>query len=212
MIARGNQEVFFSHARRWAKGLLKIADVNVNILGVDNINIDTTYVYVSNHSSLYDIPIILASLKQDVRIMYKRELEKIPVFGSMLKKSPYIGITRTNPHNAMSSIDEALKSIKGNVSVIMFPEGTRSKDGNLGPFKRGAFSLASRSGRQIVPVAIIGSTKVLASKALILCAHQKVTVILNKPIQASDSPSRAEEQELMKRIHNIISETIKKEL
>lgn len=152
---------FHSYARRWARKLLKIAGIKLEIEGLENINPNETYIFVSNHSSLFDIPVLQSSLPNDFRIIYKKELEKIPIFGYGLKKSPYIGIIRDDPRQSMKSIEQAIATIQNGSSVLIFPEGTRTKDGNLGEPRRGAFFLATHSQKPIVPIAIKGTYEIL---------------------------------------------------
>ena len=207
MVLSNDNRVFHPIARRWSKAILNAAGVELNIYGQEKLDKNQTYIYVTNHSSLFDIPIVIASLNDNVRIMYKRELEKYPVFGYSLKRSPFIPVTRSNPKNAMGSIQEAIDIIKANESVIMFPEGTRSKDGKLGNFKRGAFMLASRSCKPIVPVAIIGSASILPSGSLFL-NKGKISVIIDNPITNDAELSRNEENDLMNFVHERISDML----
>jgi len=160
MLIRGGA-VFHKFARVWSKFLLLIAGLKVKIR---NSNTDFPFrnvIYISNHSSLFDIPVLLASLNDDARIMYKDELEKIPIFGWCLKMSPFLSVKREDPAQAMQSIRDAIKSIAIGDSVIIFPEGTRSEDGSLGEFKKGAFLLAAKSGKDIIPIVIKGTADVM---------------------------------------------------
>ncbi len=154
---------FHSFARRWARRLLKISGIEVVVEGSENLQKQETYVFIANHSSLFDIPVLQASIENDFRIIYKKELEKIPVFGYGLKKSPYIGIVREDPRKSMQSLELAIQTIQNGASVLIFPEGTRSKNGNLGIPRRGAFLLATRSGKPIVPIAIKGTYEILSN-------------------------------------------------
>lgn len=154
---------FHRYARCWAKKLLRIARIQIKIEGIENINPNETYIFVANHSSLFDIPVLQASIPNDFRIIYKKELEKVPIFGYGLKKSPYIGIVREDPRQSMQSVEQAILTIQNGASVLVFPEGTRTKDGNLGEPHRGAFRLATRSEKPIVPIAIKGTYEILSN-------------------------------------------------
>jgi 1-acyl-sn-glycerol-3-phosphate acyltransferase len=135
--------------------------------------------------------------------MYKKELEKIPFMGWALKSSPFISVNRSDPRNAMAGLEEALKSVQEDVSVVIFPEGTRSKDGSLGAFKRGAFVLASRSGKTIIPITIVGTNKILPSNSFDFTRGQ-VKLIIGKPITAGNIVDRSDEKELMNSVRSTI--------
>lgn len=203
----GRKDVFYKHARRWALRLLRVCKVNVQISGIENIQPGSTYIYVSNHSSLFDIPVMLGMIPDDIRIMYKKELEKVPFLGMALKSSPFISVNRSDPRNAMAGLEEAIKSVQEDVSIVIFPEGTRSKDGTLGAFKRGAFVLASRSGKTIIPISIVGTNKILPTKSFDF-KHGQVKLIVGKPMAVGKLIDRTEEKALM----NTVRETIEKGL
>ncbi len=149
------------HYRGWARRLLWVCGIKVEVQGLEKLQDGQSYVFIANHSSYLDIPSIFVAINKPMRIVYKKELEKIPFFGWFLKKSDFIAVNREDTGFSRKTFIEALKLIRENVSVLFFPEGTRSKDGKLGEFKRGAFLLASKSGKPIVPVAIIGANKLL---------------------------------------------------
>ncbi|MBI5325255.1 MAG: 1-acyl-sn-glycerol-3-phosphate acyltransferase, partial [Ignavibacteriae bacterium] len=96
----GRKDVFYGNARRWGNILLNICNVKVQLKGVENIQNNETYIYVSNHSSLFDIPVLLGYIPDDIRIIYKRELEKIPFLGWALKSSPFIPVNRSDPRDS----------------------------------------------------------------------------------------------------------------
>ncbi len=192
----------------WSKLLLKIVGIKVEIYGLENLEKNKSYIYAVNHSSLFDIPILLSGLNDNARIMYKEELEKIPIFGYGLKKSPFISIERSDARNAMTAVENAAKSIREGDSVIIFPEGTRSPDGTLGVFKRGAFLLASKSGKTIVPVTLVGSSEILAKGAKRF-KEGTVKMIIDKEI-LNNSDSREGQVKLMNTVREIISNNLEK--
>ncbi|MCK5741262.1 MAG: 1-acyl-sn-glycerol-3-phosphate acyltransferase [Chlorobi bacterium] len=204
---RGDPGLFNRIGRKWSKFLLKLFGIRCSINGLEKLDPDKTYVYVCNHSSLFDIPVVMASLKENVRIMYKKELEKIPIFGYGLRKSNFIAVTRSNPRNAMASIEEAVKTVQENASVLVFPEGTRSVDGKLGSFKRGAFILASRSEKEIVPVAIQGTSAILPSKSF-KAQSGDVVVNIGHPMSFDSSDDRAAENRFMNEVRDEISKML----
>jgi 1-acyl-sn-glycerol-3-phosphate acyltransferase len=145
-------------ARAWAKTLLFFAGVKVRLEGeVNSLEPEGPYVFMANHQSAFDIFVLLAGLPVPFRWVAKAELFKIPIFGPAMKRAGYISINRDNPRNAVKSLNEAAQKIRDGVSVVVFPEGTRSKDGILLPFKSGGFVLAIKSQTPIVPTALIGT-------------------------------------------------------
>ncbi len=139
--------------------------------------------------------------------MYKRELEKIPFFGWFLKKSDFIAIEREEAISARGSLNKALELIKQDVSVLIFPEGTRSSDGNLKEFKKGAMFLAVRSGKPIVPVAISGTCKLLPRGSLFIRTG-RVKVTIGKPLELSATGGKAEFDKITKTLHDKIYEML----
>jgi 1-acyl-sn-glycerol-3-phosphate acyltransferase len=197
---------YYQLARQWAGKLLKAAGVRIETIGEEKLNPDMTYIYAANHSSLFDIPAVFAGLKDDVRIIYKKELEKIPAFGAGMRKSPYIGINRDNPREAMKSMEEAIEHIRRGDSVIVFPEGSRSKSGEVQSFKRGAFMLASRSGKPIVPVTVLGASDVMPAGTFNLRGGV-IRLIIDDPIELTGQIDKKQEQELMHEVRETIVTT-----
>ncbi len=187
----------------WAKILLWIAGIKVEVIGLENLDEGENYVYVSNHMSGFDIPVVMASLPGQIRIVFKKELTKIPIFGWQLKIGPYILIDRENPAKAMESLEIAKRKIEKGVSVLLFAEGTRSLDGNIQPFKRGAFTLATRSGKKIVPITIKGTFEILPKRKFKI-KPGVVKLFIDKPIKHNGSIDKKSELELMEKVRNII--------
>lgn len=148
----GIRSAYFSLSRQWSAVLLFLAGVHVNIRGLEHLEPVQSRIYVVNHTSYFDIPIVLASIPDTIRIMYRKNLERIPFLGWSIARSPFIGIKREKARDAMKGIDEAVLSISIGESVLIFAEGTRSVNGRLGQFKRGAFLLASRSVNPSFPL------------------------------------------------------------
>jgi 1-acyl-sn-glycerol-3-phosphate acyltransferase len=196
--------VFFWLARRWARGVLTICGLQLRVTGEDLVDRSSHYVYVSNHASLFDIPVLTAGLPTDIRIVYKKELEKIPIFGWNLKWGPYIAIDRGNKIDALRSVEEAARRIHDGDSVLLYAEGTRTQDGRLQPFKRGAFNLAVKSGIPIVPVTINGTYTIMAKGSLAI-RPGPVGVVLHSPIAPHQEGGREEEMRVMEEVHRAIA-------
>lgn len=206
-ILFGNH-TFAKFARSWSKFLILIIGVKIKVEGLENLDINSNYVFISNHSSMIDIPILLSTLNYDARIIYKKELEKVPIFGYGLKKSSFIGIVREEPRKAIESINNAVKAIKAGASVIVFPEGTRSQFGELGEFKKGAFMLAFRSGKSIVPVTLHNAYNILP-KGSSRFKSGDAKIQIGKPIKVPLKASKKEEEELIAECQRVVSENLK---
>lgn len=203
----GMRKAYFICARQWSSVLLKCAGVRVQVTGMEHLYPMESRIYVVNHTSYFDIPIILATIPDTVRIMYRKNLERIPFMGWSLAASPYIGIQREKARDAMKGIEEAVKSVSIGESVIIFAEGTRSKNGRLGPFKRGAFLLASRSEKQIIPIAI-GGAHVIMPKDQLRFFSGSVTVTILPKIEPVHGMSKEQEIVLQNRVHGLINDAL----
>jgi 1-acyl-sn-glycerol-3-phosphate acyltransferase len=149
-------------ARWWARGVLAAAGVKVRVRMHATLDPKQSYVVMPNHLSMVDIWAVFVAVPVPLRFIAKKQLGWIPIFGWAMRAGRFIFIDRQNASAARRSIEEAAKKIHDGVSVVIFPEGTRSRDGRLGPFKKGAFHLAINSGAQVVPVAIRGSREIMA--------------------------------------------------
>jgi 1-acyl-sn-glycerol-3-phosphate acyltransferase len=153
--------VHFYCAVPWAKAILKVSGVQVELKGAERISDQVPSIYMANHCSYFDIFALLSALPVDFKFIVKQELMSIPIFGHAMKRAGYIGIERKEPRKALKSMHEAAERIRSGASVLIFPEGTRSDDGRLQPFKPGGFHLALKSGCDIVPVTIQGSHSIV---------------------------------------------------
>lgn len=178
--------------RRWSRILLWLFGVKATVRGAEKLKKGTNYVYLPNHSSYLDIIALGATIPDDIRFIFKRELAKIPLFGWSLSSGPYILIDRTDARHAMESIEMAARQIAEGASVVIFPEGTRSHDGKIGPFKRGGIHLAIKSGVPMVPVAVRGTYRLL-SRHDKKVRPGKVEVIIGQPIEGNPMATKGEE-------------------
>jgi 1-acyl-sn-glycerol-3-phosphate acyltransferase len=150
-------------ARVWARSLLAIAGVRVKVEGLQKLTPGASYVFASNHLSYMDTPVILANIPADFRFMAKDGLFKIPLLGTHLSQAGHIPVPRHDPRAAVKTMTQAAESIRArNISLLIFPEGGRSHDGVLKPFKDGAAYIAIKAGVPIVPLSISGTHEILA--------------------------------------------------
>lgn len=197
-------------SRQWGITVQKLCRMTVRVINADRYTPGGSYIVVANHTSLLDIPALMGSMELSLRFVYKKELEKIPIFGTMLRKSPYIAVERDNARQGMETVITAVQELDAGQCVVVFAEGTRSKDGTLAPFKRGAFMTAARSRRPLLPVAIVGTHGVLPSGTFSL--HPGVVEL--RIGQPYTQPIETREQELaaMKELHRRINEMLPEQM
>lgn len=195
---------YFFLSRVYSRGVLFISGVKLLVKGTENVEQGKTYVYVSNHSSMFDIPALMAAFPGRVSIVFKKELARIPIFGWQLVTGPFILIDRQNPEKAMKSIERAKNLMSNkNISVVLFAEGTRSKTGEVQPFKRGAFYLAARVNHPIIPVAIRGADEIMPKGKLII-KKGTIEVVFGKEIDTSTVKNKNDEIRLMEEVREKI--------
>lgn len=189
-------------ARLWAKILLFLGNTKVKVIGTENILHGKPQIFMGNHQSDFDILISLAHIPVQFRWIAKKELFAIPIFGAAMRSAGYIEIDRENREKALQSLDEASLRIRNGKSIMTFPEGTRSRDGKIKPFKHGVFYLAIKSGVPIVPVSIVGSGKIMPKRSLRIKPGQ-IRMIIGKPIEVKDYDINRR-HELIARVRNEI--------
>ena len=169
-------------SRIWAWAILKIGGVKLKVEGLGRLDPGRPYIFIANHQSNIDIPILVQSLPGfQLRWIAKRELMLIPFFGWAMWASGHIVVDRANRAKAMTSLRVARERVRGGISVVIFPEGTRSTGGELLPFKRGGFLLAAKTDAPIVPVTIKGSGRLMPKGDWRIRGGQ-VEVIVSEPI------------------------------
>lgn len=154
------------YGKIWGRVALRLAGTRVEVHGADKIPQDSPLIFMGNHQSNFDILTLYAGLPHHFSWIAKKELFSIPLFGYAMKRAGYLPLDRSDGRRALKTMESAAEKIRSGVSVIIFPEGTRSLDGKLIPFKRGGFLLAARAGVPIVPFTINGSASVNPPKQL----------------------------------------------
>lgn len=146
---------------KWAKSIMKLAGAKIDIIGLENIPKDSTVLFVSNHQSNFDIPLLMSCIDVPKGFIAKKELESWPFISTWMKYINCIFMDRTNLRKSAQSIVEGIKLLKSGYSMVVFPEGTRSKGKPIEEFKAGSFKLATKSKCIIVPITINGTYKLL---------------------------------------------------
>ncbi|HKC55709.1 MAG TPA: lysophospholipid acyltransferase family protein [Vicinamibacterales bacterium] len=175
----------FAHwcARTWSRLILVTTGVRVEVSGLERLDRERAYVFVANHQSIYDIPIVFWSLPYQIRIIAKASLGRFPFLGWHLSRTGHILVDRRHPNRA-AIFGRASRLMREGLSLIVFPEGTRSRDGRVAPFKGGSFYLALEAGLPVVPIAIVGSRHVML-KGRLATSPGRVKLIVHEPIDTT---------------------------
>jgi 1-acyl-sn-glycerol-3-phosphate acyltransferase len=195
-----------AYARTWARVGLLLAGVRLEAEGRENIPRDRAVIYMPNHQSNFDILALYAGLPVQFRWLAKEELFRIPLFGFAMRRSGYIPIDRTDRKKAFHSMTEAARRIAEGTSVIVFPEGTRSPDGGILPFKKGGFVLALQAGAPIVPVAIEGCREIMPKNSRWIRGGT-IRVRIFPAVETADRTA-ADREQLQEAVRRPISEAV----
>jgi 1-acyl-sn-glycerol-3-phosphate acyltransferase len=185
-LVRGDlrRDVIDDRTRWFGRRVIDLLDIRLTATGADRVPLERAYVYMSNHQSHLDIPVLYATLPSPtIRMLGKTELFQIPLWGRGLRAAEFIEVDRSNPIAARKSIDYAAQLVNDGVSIYLAPEGTRSRDGRIGTLKKGGFHLALGTGAPIVPVAVKGTIDILPRGAKDMRKGQTVEVTIGAPIQ-----------------------------
>ena len=199
---RGNW--VFQMARLWSHGFLFFSGVRLDVDYSIPLSSDQRCIYMSNHQSVFDIPALIVSLPGQTRLLAKQSLFRIPIFGWAMKAGGFISIDRKNRSKAKESFDSAVSRLKEGSSTLVFPEGTRSLDGELQPFERGGFLLALKSGLPIVPVGVIGSMAIRRRGSYVV-RPGGITVRYGRPLKVEDFGVRGK-QALIRQVREAIAD------
>ena len=165
----------------WARLLCQLSGIQVEISGLENILQDRAQVFVANHQGFFDIFALSGYLPVQIRWVAKASLFKIPFVGWSMKAAGYISVDRSNKKKAYQSFVATVEKIKQGYSVVIFPEGTRSEDGTVGPFKKGGHLLAVRAKAPMVPLTLIGTGNIIKKRSLVI-KPGPVRIIISPPV------------------------------
>ena len=190
------EELVNKHIPHWSRGILKVTGVFLSVEGLENIPKDTACVFVGNHRSYYDIPLLLASLDKPHGILDKEELEKIPLLNRWMKLLGCVFVQRDDLRASVRALNDATAIVESGKSFVIFPEGARYKgeEGGAGEFKAGAFRIAVKTGVPVVPVALTGARALFESNGN-LCHPGSVHIKVLPPIR-TEGMSKAEQKQL----------------
>jgi 1-acyl-sn-glycerol-3-phosphate acyltransferase len=178
--------------RDWSNSIVRHADVDLTVEGLANVPRDRACIYMSNHQSQLDIPILFSVFPGTLRMVAKAELFKVPIWGRAMKEAGFVSVTRSGDRaQAVAAMRECAAAIGRGINVWIAPEGTRSVDGKLAKFKKGGFILARDTGADIVPIAIDGSRDILPKNTKIIQRGARVRVAFGKPIPVAGKDPNA---------------------
>lgn len=166
------------------KKLVKISGADVTVTGIKNVPLDEPVLFVGNHQSNMDIPLLYSTAPQTMAFVAKKEMEKIPLLSYWMKERGCVFIDRDNPRSSLKGINQAIENLKSSQSMAIFPEGTRSKGPQVGDFKSGSLRIAIKSGVKVIPVSIKDSYKLIGKRGRNTPA--KVSVHYSEPIDPKD--------------------------
>jgi 1-acyl-sn-glycerol-3-phosphate acyltransferase len=200
----------FAHAcaRAWSRLILATTGIRVRVEGLERIAGATTYIFVANHQSHYDTPIVFSTLPFELRIIAKESLARFPVLGWHLKRGGHLFVDRRKPDRA-GILARWRALVAEGLSLIIYAEGTRSPDGRVARFRAGSFLLAIEAGLPVVPLAIVGTRRVMP-KGRLRTEPADVTLVVHDPIATSAiaKPTIQDARALADRVHRIVAATV----
>lgn len=198
-------------AANWGKLMCWVTPVWVNVEGAENADPNKTYVVVCNHQSQFDIFLVYGWLKLDLKWVLKAELRKVPAVGIGCEKAGHIFVDRSDPEQARNSIRGALDRVGDGVGILFFAEGTRSQDGKLLPFKKGAFRVAASQQLPILPVTIIGTRDIQRPKSMFIFPG-RISMVIHPAIEPGVRWAEEDIPELMEQTRSTIASALPEEL
>jgi 1-acyl-sn-glycerol-3-phosphate acyltransferase len=179
---RLTKEACDERLEHWAREVVDRAHIHLDVVGREHMRPGETYLVMSNHQSLYDVPVLFHAIGSNIRMVTKKELFRVPIFGRALAAGGFIAIDRSDRHAALASLERARGLLASGTHVWIAPEGTRSRTGELLPFKKGGFNLALEAHLPILPVTVRGTRDALPAKGVRSRAGASVRVTIHPRI------------------------------
>lgn len=187
---------------KWAKFVLRMAGAKISVTGLDNIPKNQTVLFVANHQSDFDIPVLMSAIDVPKGFIAKKEMETWPIISTWMKLLNCVFMDRSNLRQSAHSIMQGVTNLKKGYSMVIFPEGTRSKGGAVGDFKGGSFKLATKSKCPIVPITIDGTGSLFEGNGNKL-HPTKIKLIIHPPVEVTNL-TKQEEENLKVTVRNTI--------
>ena len=183
----GVEKAYFVIVSAAFRMVYRVCGVKLKVEGLENIPTDQGVVFVGNHSSIFDIVVFWGAMKKPVAFVAKSTIKKVPLLSTWMKLNHCVFLNRENPREAIKAITDAADNVKNNWNMFIFPEGTRSKDGNIAEFKEGSLKIASRAAAPVIPVAFTG-TRAVFEKRKLFTLFCPVTIKIGKPQLIAELP------------------------
>ncbi len=206
-VAGGNPSVLYSVGRFGCSLLTRLAGIKVEVQGREHIKPGRTYLFLANHQGNCDPPALLPAIPRDVRFLLKKELRRVPLLGRIMKLGGFIFIDRKNRASALQGMEDAVAQMRAGQSFLVFPEGTRSRTGRMGPFKKGPFMMAIQAAIPIIPITISGSFEVMPPDRLKI-SPGTIRVTLHPEIDTRQL-TLSQREDLMGEVARIIASRLK---
>ena len=183
---------------------VRVAGIRVEVRGMENIQPSRSYIFMSNHASNLDPPVFVPNIPGRCSVFFKKEVLRIPIFGRILKMAEMVPVDRDNREAAIESVHAAARVLRSGLNMVIFPEGTRSRDGRLLPFKKGPFHLALEAGVPVIPVTLLGTYECWP-KGSFASHGGTTTAVFHPPIEPSEFRDR---DALMMAVRNSIASAL----
>jgi 1-acyl-sn-glycerol-3-phosphate acyltransferase len=182
-------DFLYNTAMKIARAGVRLVGVKVEIVGLDRFDNQGTYIYMCNHVSNIDPPIVIPAIPKRTSVLVKKEVFRIPVLATAMRMGSLVPVDRTDRDSAINSLKKAQEVLASGVNMTVFPEGTRSKTGELLPFKKGPFYMALESGVSVIPITVLG-TRTIWSKGKFAITPGTAALVFHPPIDPKQYPDR----------------------
>jgi 1-acyl-sn-glycerol-3-phosphate acyltransferase len=182
---RVTRELCDQRIESWASHVVRNAEIVLTVRGRDHMQPGRTYVLMSNHQSHYDVPVLYYTLGTNIRMVAKKELFDVPLFGRAMREAGFVEVDRRNHEKAIASLAEAKRHLAAGTHIWIAPEGTRSPTGALGGFKKGGFVIALDMGAPVLPITIRGTREILRARGIRSRRGREVNVVIHPPIETT---------------------------
>ena len=200
----GKVDVLYWLGTRIAFAGVRLAGVKVKVVGLDRLDPGAPYIFMSNHVSNLDPPILVPTIPRRTSVLVKKELFRVPILGRAMRLASLVPVDRSNRDAAIASLRAAAEVLARSIPMTIFVEGTRSFDGRLLPFKKGPFYLAMESGAPVVPVTIVGTHHILPKRRFSICRGE-ATVVFHSPLNPKQFSDR---DALLAAVHDSIASAL----
>lgn len=205
-LITGNENMIYSPVRFFVRLGLALVGVRVEVTGVERLDPNQAYIFTPNHQSFIEVPLFVTYLGRNPAYLAKKEVFRYPMFGYGIGLMGVVPVDRSNSAAAVESARRATENLRRGKSYVVYPEGTRSRDGRLLPFKKGAFMMAVDAGVPVVPVTVAGATKIMP-KGEIKVHPSVVRITLHEPISTAGY-GRANVDELIAQVRDKIGSAL----